>query len=309
MAIQTSRTQPKNLDEMQRLVSSMVQTCRSDDLVFLRDFFEAFPNLAASISRITQINIIVDANIILANIQWFGRKRVNPAARPILLELLVCKTVVAYAPRFLEEEIEKHLPRLSQEYSIPLEEMQHYWADYKSHIGFLHVDDASPEEIIAARDPKDIPYIKLQRLVEARIYSNDKDIESMGGRVITRQGVLLLRDYSRAAAVEYKIKLAGLSSMVISWQLIQLAIALIKLVGAQIRKMPPWLLTVGAGLIIAAIMHPKSKDAAMAWMKALPQDIANAGMVLLESITLFIEEHNKQQDLALLAISKINETQ
>jgi hypothetical protein len=70
---------------------------RSDALKQLRPYYEAGGPLApwASVFR---LNLIVDANVVLAELRWAVSKRESEVARSDLLEVLEVETVVAYAP-------------------------------------------------------------------------------------------------------------------------------------------------------------------------------------------------------------------
>jgi hypothetical protein len=66
---------------------SFVQTVRSDDL----------PKFAAVLRQITifkdrvdliQVDVILDANVVIRDLLWLARKRTNPAARTELMELM-----------------------------------------------------------------------------------------------------------------------------------------------------------------------------------------------------------------------------
>src|SRR5690606_7745893 len=120
-----------------------------------------------------QMNIILDTNVIISDILWLATKRKNPDARPSLLETIVSGTLKAYAPDFLLVELDKHLPRLSVERGIPLETLNKHWEEYRPYIELVAVEEPTEEEIAQAQDPKDLPYIKLQQKIGAKIYTKD----------------------------------------------------------------------------------------------------------------------------------------
>jgi len=61
-------------------------------------------------------------------------------------------------------------------------------------------------------DPKDAPYIRLQKKLSYPIASEDPHIPAMRGRVVRIQIFSSLRAYSRSAAIEYQFKMTGVRS-------------------------------------------------------------------------------------------------
>jgi hypothetical protein len=60
------------------------------------------------------------------------------------------------------------------------------------------------------RDPKDVPYIRLQQKINATIVTADKDIAGMGGTSVSPIAVMAtLRAYSRATAVQVTFQVSG----------------------------------------------------------------------------------------------------
>jgi len=282
------------------------QAIHSDVLPLLRAFLGEYEIQLSAFFKIFQINIILDANVILAEIRWLAIKRKNPDARSALMEVLECETVKAYAPHFLSDEIEKNVLKIAEEDSVSTEELLSYWNQYKPYIEFIDIEDPTEEELRAAQDPKDLPYIKLQNKVGAMIYSNDPHITAMGGRAIDATIVARLRSYSRSAAVEYSLKFAGASSILITQATVVAAFELTKMLIAQAKKIPPWGIAAGALLVVVAIAHPKTRAYAVSWIESLPQNLGDASKKILEFSAPLIEIHNEAKTDALCALEDIN---
>ncbi|MDR6420512.1 hypothetical protein J2801_002793 [Paraburkholderia phenoliruptrix] len=64
----------------------------------------------APLASLFQVNLILDANIIIRELIWATTRRKNPFGRSELLEVLEVETVIAWAPTFLKDEVAKHIP-------------------------------------------------------------------------------------------------------------------------------------------------------------------------------------------------------
>ena len=155
-----------------------------------------------------QVDVFLDANVVLRELMWLSRKRKNPRGRPEVLELLECQTVRGHAPTFLVQEIESKIPKLAQQHRIPEETLRGHWERYRLRITF--VDVGGPSRGRKVRDRKDTPYVRLQQKLEFPIASHDSDIAAMGGKVLRMQVFGSLKMYSRNAAVELHLKVAGI---------------------------------------------------------------------------------------------------
>ncbi|WP_412022791.1 PIN domain-containing protein [Burkholderia cepacia] len=180
---------------------------RSDALKQFREFYVDGAPLAF-LASIFQVNLILDANVVIREIMWATTKRKNPLGRSELLEVLEVETVIAWAPTFLESEVEKYFP-LIVEKGATLEEVTAHWLHLRTLINLVEVGGA-PEDGTGYRDPNDIPYIRLQQKINATIVTADKDIAAMGGTVVSPIAAMAtLRAYSRAAAVQVTFQVGG----------------------------------------------------------------------------------------------------
>jgi predicted nucleic acid-binding protein len=265
-----------------------------ENLMLLREFCRENSLFSPLFQNLFQMDIILDTNVIISDILWLATKRKNPDARPSLLETIVCGTLKAYAPDFLLEELNKHLPRLAAERGIPLETLNEYWEKYKLHIKLMAVEEATEEEIAQAQDPNDLPYIKLQQKIGAKIYTKDKDIAAMQGEITSKAIIIALHKYSYHATVEYSIKFMGASSIVITQKTIEGVVVLLKALSERAQKLPPWVLGGAALLVMLAVAHPKSRAAFMKWISQFPKDRFGEGFIALMEISMALADKHCQ---------------
>ncbi|MFM0328962.1 PIN domain-containing protein [Paraburkholderia strydomiana] len=180
---------------------------QSDTIRKFRKFYADGAPLAF-LTSLFQVNLILDANVVIKELIWATTKRKNPHGRSELLEVLEVETVIAWAPTFLEAEVEKYIP-LVVEKGASQEEVTAHWQRLRALITLVDVGGAA-EDGAEIRDPKDVPYIRLQEKINATIVTDDKDISAMGGTVVPRIAVMAsLRAYSRAAAVQVTFQVSG----------------------------------------------------------------------------------------------------
>ncbi|MET2530192.1 PIN domain-containing protein [Ralstonia pseudosolanacearum] len=181
---------------------------QSDELAHLRDLYKEGGPLA-SLGSLFQVDLILDANVVIGELLWIAKRREKPDARSALLEVLEAGTLKAWAPTFLEIEVNKHIATVVAQGADKSEVVAH-WQRLKCHIRLVDVGGA-PESPVGLRDPKDVPYLRLQERIEAGILSNDKDVRAMGGKAIRPFRILgALRAYSRASAVQVTLQVNGL---------------------------------------------------------------------------------------------------
>lgn len=180
---------------------------RSDELAHLRDLYKEGGPLA-SLGALFQLDLILDANVVIGELRWIAKHRKKPDARSALLEVLEAGTLTAWAPTFLEIEVNKHIATVVAQGADKSEVVAH-WQRLKCHIRLVDVGGA-PDSSVGLRDPNDVPYLRLQERIEAGILSNDKDVRAMGGKAIRPFRILgALRAYSRASAVHVTLQVNG----------------------------------------------------------------------------------------------------
>lgn len=253
-----------------------------------------------------QVDVILDANVVLSDVIWMCRKRKNPEARSNLVELLDCKVVRAHAPTFLLKEIAIHLPRLAKQHRLDEEAMRVNWERIRILITFVDVGEPDPTapNIDNVRDPKDLPYIRLQQLINAPIATQDKDLAEMGGQVIRIQVFGTLKSYSRKTAVEYRIKTLGVGSVFIGMMAVTGLFECSKLAVKSIRKIPKPILLLIAALIVIAVIHPTSRKRIKVALNGLLNGAKGIAGFGLETLLPIIDEHYAAQKSAQTDLEK-----
>jgi len=272
----------------------------SENLASLRSLVDQSP-LFKHFQGVFQITVIIDANIILRDLLWLTKKRTKPGARSELKELLDAETVLAVAPTFLQEEIAYHIQKFAAERSIPLDVLIAEWEAYKALIRFVDVGGPDP----AFLDPKDAPYIKLQRESGHLIYSRDTDILRMGG--MTAPPILFanLRLYSRQVVIEYTLKAGGKGTLVVSFTL---AAAVTKLTRALVGSVSRRFLWIAALLIVCALIYGPTRELLKNFLVGLSGKAQKLGGWLSAEFAALADEHERAKQAAGSALAAAKES-
>jgi len=283
-----------------------LETIRSDDLVELRDIFEKSEAFRELIAPIFQLEVIVDANVIISDLIHLARGRKAKPARTKLQELIDSETVVAYAPSILKVEVNKHLSTISKKKGIPIEDLEAEWREYAKKIIFRDTSYRPPNSTDEERDPDDLPYITLQQKTGAPIYTRDKDIHAMDGQTIGYTVITHLRDYSRYASIEYTIKYQGVVVAVLNEKLIEVLFSFIKSLARFARKLPSWVWFVVCGVLIAGLLNSTSRYKIATWMSYFSTETKEIGLKIFNLTEPFILEHQKAQKQAIASLKAVN---
>ena len=272
----------------------------SENLASLRSLADQSP-LFKHLQGVFQITVIIDANIILRDLLWLTKKRTKPGARSELKELLDAETVLAVAPTFLLEEIAYHIQKFAAERSIPFDVLIAEWEAYKARIRFVDVGGPDPTFL----DPKDAPYIKLQRESGHLIYSRDTDILRMGG--MTAPPILFanLRLYSRQVVIEYALKAGGQGTLVVSFAL---AAAVTKFTRTLVGKVSKRFLWIAALIIVCALIYGPTRQFLKSFLAALPEKAQKLGIWLSTEFTQLADEHERARKAAGSALAAAKES-
>lgn len=252
----------------------------SDDLCLLRELFSKDGGFA-QFGEIFQLNLILDANTILSEIRWLCAKREKQHARTSLLESIDSTVIVAHAPTFLKEEVISHIPKIASEIGVNSELLITHWEEFEKKITFTDSGGPGDSEI----DPKDIPYSRLHEATGFPIATRDRDLAEMGAKIVEIEISTLTRDYSRNAAVQYKIALAGIGTIFISQALIRSAIAVIRSLAQKVSRVPAWAWLLLIGGCIWAWSYPAFRSWLSRIVESLPEDSKALGSVLLVEIS------------------------
>lgn len=211
---------------------------------------------------------MLDANAVIADIRWLVKKRKSPNGRTALQEAIASKTLVAFAPSFLDDEIRLNLAKVSEYEGIPLEPMLEAWREYRASIHFYEAErPATPVATPGAVDPhppvdpKDVPYVETYLAVgAAAILTNDPHLTRMGARTVRFELAVAMRDYARAASIELTLKWQGVMILTLAVGCINQLARLVAAVAQTIRRSPkPVQLALACG-VLAALLHRPTRE-------------------------------------------------
>jgi hypothetical protein len=111
-------------------------TIPSDALRALLELRNEFPFFRQLLGDIIQSVMVLDASAIQGELRWRLGSRTNPNARTGLHEAIDSGVVIAFAPVFLTQEIEKYLVLIARETGVTLEMANLEWKRVRSLIRF-----------------------------------------------------------------------------------------------------------------------------------------------------------------------------
>ncbi len=186
---------------------------RSDSL---RSFVAMAANAKAdpqALGLLRQLRLVVDSNIVLESIRWMARRR-DATARPALQEVVSAGTLVAYAPEFLEQEVNRKLVELAPKWKLPAQNLQACWSELRQYLSFVPIPDGVAEracDYFELRDPTDADFLAAFQQVNAdAILTRDKDIQATAAPTLKEIDILLdVRRYAREKVVELTLIASG----------------------------------------------------------------------------------------------------
>ncbi len=257
---------------------------RSDDLVLLLDLIERLVP-GAKVYKFVRFQIIVDANIILKDIRYLLTRDTSQDLRTALLEILEVKSIECYAPTYLQVEISEKIPILAGKYGFSISDGMQLWERFAAHISFI--DAGGPEDAPAgARDPKDWPYINLQKELEYPIVTNDKDIAGMGGDTAKFTVIGSLQAYARESANALSILVSGGAIVSIPVIVLMKAVAFVSSwVGVNVPKPPRWFWIVAVVLVALLLIYPPSRS----WLRNRASKMSSGVQAAFTSLSAVID--------------------
>lgn len=119
--------------------SNIFETIQSDFLANLREI----EWLKKLVGPLAQFKVIVDANIILADLKWLVGGRKNPEASTDLMECMRAHTLLAYAPQSVFDEVEKRISDVAAKFGLSEDSMREEWSSYKILINVVNPSEVS----------------------------------------------------------------------------------------------------------------------------------------------------------------------
>jgi predicted nucleic acid-binding protein len=246
------------------VVQDIATTIQSDVLAQWHTVLRELPGLAMVLGVPNQLHLVIDANVVIAEVRWMVKKRSKQNARTALQEVIASGTVIAYAPPVLRFEVEKRLRTIAESDGLPLEQFLEAWASYEPLLCFVEppsLRDAARQA--AARDPNDAPYFELQVGIDAvAVYTDDPDLRAMGAPVVNRPALKAARDFARAASISFTFRISG--TIVLAAGIAFLHFALVTLRGGlrAARRLPDWVQALLVVAVCILVVNPRSR----AWM-------------------------------------------
>jgi hypothetical protein len=252
-------------------------------LLNLRDEFPAFRQL---LKDIIQIVVVLDASAVQGELRWRLGSRINPTARTGLHEAIDSGAVIAVAPIFLRQEIEKYLPLVASDTGVSVETANAEWRRFQLLIRFYApIGDGTEFALV---DPKDSPYALTAKELDADfVRTTDAHFVRMGVTVIGSDLDLVLRDYARATSVLVSVKLGSTFALTFS---IVAFVETIRGIAEMIRRLPPAARLILGTLVAAILLHPTSREWLTRWVKTLCERLRET-KPMLESISQEAVKH------------------
>ncbi len=247
----------------------------SDRLADLREVAIRIPALQPLLGRVPALRVVVDANVILRQIEFVVASRRNVTARTSLQELIASGTIVAYASRLLEAEVSRHVPQIATRRGVPLHEVEAAWVACRAQIHFYEPRAPTEEASAGAVDRDDLPYRNVwDELGLIGVYTdNHRHLTQLGAPVLEFDVFMLLRDYARAEAVEVAIRFGAGATILLGLVAVRGLVAVIVTMARFIARLPPAvrvvLLTLGAIALLDPEIRKKATQVAQSWLRRL----------------------------------------
>lgn len=221
----------------------------------LRDWLANNQACVGSIGHFAQFRVVVDANFVIRDL--IQKVRYPERGFTALEEMAQATVVEVFAPRWLEEDMASAIPQVASRRKLSEEQLWVGWRNYKTILKWDETWPTPPEVIDPVCDPKDLPYVLLEKAINASgTLSNDHDIEKMGGNRLTLDFVLDVRRYARASVVTVGIRVYGVMLGALT---IKALAHLLASVGKLIARLPPGLKTILLISAFVAIIHPSTR--------------------------------------------------
>lgn len=260
---------------------------RSDELLQLREMIDSLSYFNKQTGNAIQLRLVIDTNVVLKDLIFLSKNARQANARTSLMEAVAAGTVVPHAPFWLCTEVEKYLPEICEKKGISFDVIATHWEAYREKIQFFDIGEEQLKAYADSVDPDDAPFVELEKNIDVLgILSDDPHIENMGGTRITLDVLVSMRDYSRHAAIEFKIKYMGVVTGFLSLQLI---LSIFKGIGGLFKligNLPKPIQYTLIGVAVWGALDPNMRDKAMEKLRNIGDGVTPA----IENIAQFIME-------------------
>jgi len=253
-------------------------TFPSDNLRPVYELCAKYPSLSELLGLRPQIRFVIDTNIVLDELLFVTTKRRKAFARTALREVLDSGVAVTIAPTKMHEEVNRHIPRLARERSVPEERFRQAWVELQAQIEFRDVRDVKeglPGRNV--RDPDDLPFVilYLSSGVDA-VLTRDLDIPAMGAKALGPEALVPVRDYARAKSPEVSLRFGGVLVVGIPIVSLVASLKLLSMALRAFRNLSPELQLLLLGGVVLAALHPTSRKALYAGFSSVTTGLKNS---------------------------------
>lgn len=242
---------------------------RSDSLRPMYELCKKYPTLSKLFDMRLQIRLVLDTNVVIDELLFVTSKRRNDSARTALREAMDSGVILTIAPTKMHEEVDKHIPRLARERSLPEAKFREAWQDLQTRIEFREVKRNSLQRE-NVRDQDDIEFVVLYKKSGAdAVLTRDLDIPAMGAKSVGPEVLPSIRDYARAKSPEVSLRIGNVVIFGIPIASVAVLAKLLAAAWRTVRNLSPelqFLLLSGA---IFAALHPRSRKALRAGFSSL----------------------------------------
>lgn len=256
---------------------------RSDTFKNLYELIQAIPGLAALLQKVIRIEIVIDANVVLAEIRFRLKQRRNPDARSDLGEAIDSGIVIVIAPHYLISEIDDaHLSRILYGTGKTLVDARREWDGLRPKIR-LYKPVSEGDPAIRAVDPDDVPYVVTCEETGAHaINSRDKHLKRMGAPVVSGIPDRALRDCARSGAVVLGITVSSGFALTVTYASFRGVWLLLEKAFEGFCSLPTWAKILIAGGVVAIVVQPQFRAGAAEKWNRLRDSFVSAAPDLLD---------------------------
>lgn len=260
---------------------------RSNKLKELRTSIGTLRQLNYPMAAIAKISLVIDTNIILGELRWLTSKRHTDEAKTGLMEVIEAETVTLYAPPIFFAEVEEKIPLMATTQGLDVEVMRKHWDVYKTKIILAIPDEDLVKSLKAGVDPDDAEFVALQQTLGADgVLSKDAHIAAMGGNKVSLDCIFYLRDYSRTAAIELNIKVAGVNFTLAGLTAIRACVAGVKALSRSISAAPDWLKFALLLCALLTLANPRSRAKVLGAVNVVLAGATSAAPAVLDLVSV-----------------------
>lgn len=228
----------------------------SDALRAVLNLCDILPPLRQLLDDVIQIVIVLDASAVQGELRWRLGSRTKPIARTGLHEAIDSGAVLAVAPTFLKQEIEKYLSVIASETGVSLEVARGEWEQVQRMIRF-YTPNGDDTEFVSV-DPKDSSYAMTAKELDADfVRTTDAHFAKMGISIIGPELDVVLRDYARSTSILVTMKVGSGFALTVG---VQALVEIVRVIVDIIRGLPPVVKLILGICVTAIVMHPTSRE-------------------------------------------------